>query len=97
MRRLGVAFILLWSLLPLYWALNTSLQTDAQVGAKPAHYVPPSPTLGNYNTLFGGADELNQHNEHSVLRRNVAGEPFPPLHGTGARSVVSARHHSSRR
>jgi multiple sugar transport system permease protein len=58
MRRLGVAFILLWSLIPLYWALNTSLQTDAQVGAKPAHYVPPSPTLGNYNTLFGGADEI---------------------------------------
>jgi multiple sugar transport system permease protein len=58
MRRLGVAFILLWSLIPLYWALNTSLQTDAQVGAKPAHYVPPSPTLRNYHTLLGGADEI---------------------------------------
>jgi multiple sugar transport system permease protein len=57
-RTLGILFIVLWSLVPLYWALNTSLQTDAQVAAKPAHYVPPSPTLGNYRTLLGGADEI---------------------------------------
>jgi len=66
-RRLGVAFILLWSLLPLYWALNTSLQTDAQVGAKPAHYVPPSPTLANYRTLLGGADEIPDAIRQSTL------------------------------
>jgi multiple sugar transport system permease protein len=57
-RRLGVVFILVWSLVPLYWALNTSLQTDAQVGAKPAHYVPPSPSLRNYRALLGGAGEI---------------------------------------
>jgi multiple sugar transport system permease protein len=57
-RRVGVVLILLWSLVPLYWALNTSLQTDAQIGAKPAHYVPPSPTLHNYATLLGGAGEI---------------------------------------
>ncbi|WP_432842834.1 carbohydrate ABC transporter permease [Dactylosporangium sp. CA-092794] len=57
-RRIGVAFILVWSLAPLYWALNTSLQTDAQVSAKPAHYVPPAPTLDNYRALLGGAGEI---------------------------------------
>jgi multiple sugar transport system permease protein len=56
-RRAGVAFILLWSLLPLYWALNTSLQTDAQVGTQPAHYLPPTPTLANYRTLLSGSGE----------------------------------------
>jgi multiple sugar transport system permease protein len=57
-RRVGVLFILLWSLVPLYWALNTSLQTDAQISAKPAHYFPPTPTLRNYDALLSGADEI---------------------------------------
>jgi len=55
---MGVLFILVWSLVPLYWALNTSLQTDAQISAKPAHYVPPTPTLSNYISLLSGNGEL---------------------------------------
>lgn len=54
-RWLGVAFILLWSLIPIYWTINTSLQTEAQAGSRPAHYVPPTPTLRNYATLLGGS------------------------------------------
>jgi len=57
-RRLGIAFILAWSLVPLYWALNTSLQTDAQMSSKPAHYVPPTPTLHNYRTLLQGIGDI---------------------------------------
>jgi multiple sugar transport system permease protein len=57
-RRLGVAFILLWSLIPIYWVLNVSFQTDAQVGTRPAHYVPPSPTLANYKTLLAGSGDI---------------------------------------
>jgi multiple sugar transport system permease protein len=57
-RRLGVLFILVWSLVPLYWALNTSLQTDAQVTSKPAHYFPPTPTLRNYRSLLSGAGDI---------------------------------------
>jgi multiple sugar transport system permease protein len=54
LRWAGVAFILAWSLLPLYWVLNVSFQTDSQVGSRPAHYVPPQPTLLNYRTLLAG-------------------------------------------
>ena len=57
-RRLGIAFILAWSLVPLYWALNTSLQTDAQMSSKPAHYLPPTPTLHNYRTLLQGVGDI---------------------------------------
>jgi len=57
-RPAGVAFILLWSLVPLYWVLNTSLQTNAQIGTKPAHYLPPTPSLANYVTLLSGDGEL---------------------------------------
>jgi multiple sugar transport system permease protein len=57
-RRLGILFILLWSLVPLYWAINTSLQTDAQISSKPAHYVPPTPTLHNYRSLLTGGGDI---------------------------------------
>lgn len=53
-RWIGIAFILLWSLIPIYWTINTSLQTEAQAGSKPAHYVPPAPTIRNYISLLGG-------------------------------------------
>jgi len=57
-RWLGIGFILAWSLLPLYWTLNVSLQTDAQVGTRPAHYLPPDPTLRNYRALLVGAGDV---------------------------------------
>ncbi len=66
-RWIGVAFILIWSLFPLYWALNSSLQTDAQNAAKPSHYLPPSPTLRNYRTLLSGSGDLA-----SSIRRSTA-------------------------
>jgi multiple sugar transport system permease protein len=66
-RRLGVLFILVWSLVPLYWALNTSLQTDAQITAKPAHYLPPTASLHNYLSLLSGNGELPD-----AIRRSTA-------------------------
>jgi multiple sugar transport system permease protein len=66
-RWVGIAFILIWSLFPLYWALNSSLQTDAQNAAKPANYVPPTPTLHNYRTLLSGSGDLA-----SSIRRSTA-------------------------
>jgi multiple sugar transport system permease protein len=59
LRGLGIAFIAIWTLLPLYWVLNMSLQTDAQVAAKPANYLPPTPTLTNYLTLLGGSSDIS--------------------------------------
>ncbi|GHH83387.1 ABC transporter permease [Streptomyces sulfonofaciens] len=58
-RWLGIAFILLWSLVPIYWTINTSLQSEAQAGSKPAHYLPPTPTVRNYSTLLGGSGEVS--------------------------------------
>jgi multiple sugar transport system permease protein len=58
-RPLGIAFILIWTLLPIYWVLNTSLQTDAQASSKPANYLPPTPALTNYFTLLGGSSDIS--------------------------------------
>ena len=66
-RRIGVAFILLWSLVPLYWALNISLQTNAQAASKPANYLPPTPSLDNYTALLLGDTDLAQSVRRSAL------------------------------
>src|SRR4051812_26134446 len=66
-RTLGILFIVLWSLVPLYWALNTSLQTDAQISAKPAHYLPPTPTLRNYHALLSGPGEVRDSIRRSAV------------------------------
>jgi multiple sugar transport system permease protein len=58
LRRVGIFFVLLWTLIPLYWALNISLQTDAQASSKPSNYLPPTPSLGNFATLLGGNSDL---------------------------------------
>jgi multiple sugar transport system permease protein len=52
-RPIGIAVILFWSLAPVYWAINTSLQTDATAQSRPAHYFPPDATLVNFRTLLG--------------------------------------------
>jgi multiple sugar transport system permease protein len=66
-RWFGVAFILLWSLVPIYWTINTSLQTEAQAGSKPAHYVPPAPTLKNYVSLLGDSGEVPNQIRRSTV------------------------------
>lgn len=63
LRVLGICFILAWSLVPIYWAINSSLQTDAEQGSRPTHYVPTPITFGNYRMLLGGGDV-----SHEILR-----------------------------
>jgi multiple sugar transport system permease protein len=59
-RRLGVLFILVWTLIPLYWVLNISLQTDGQLSSRPANYLPPTPDIHNYIALLGGPGEVSE-------------------------------------
>lgn len=66
-RRVGIAFILVWSLVPLYWALNLSLQTDAQAASKPANYLPPTPSLDNFAALLAGETDLAQSVRRSAV------------------------------
>jgi multiple sugar transport system permease protein len=70
-RRLGVSFLLVWSLVPLYWVLNISLQTDAQISAKPANYLPPTPSLSNYLALVSGTGELPDAIRRSMVNITI--------------------------
>jgi multiple sugar transport system permease protein len=66
-RLAGVAFIVLWTLIPVYWAVNISLQTDVQGTAKPSNYLPPTPNVDNYATLLWGGGELADAIRSSML------------------------------
>lgn len=55
-RWVGSAAVLIWSLVPIYWALKTSLETEA--AARAQNYVPLHPTLGNYATLLTRSGDL---------------------------------------
>jgi len=78
-RAVAILVILLWSLFPLYWALNTSLSTLAGADSTPAHYV-PSPLVGtSYRAVFGiGSSaygisaELGRSLLNSVIESGVA-------------------------
>jgi multiple sugar transport system permease protein len=66
-RAIGIAFILVWTLVPLYWTLNSSLQTDAQITSRPSHYVPPTPSLQHYASLLLGSGDVATAIRRSTL------------------------------
>lgn len=72
LRPLAIALILVWSLVPIYWALSSSLQTESQSGFRPAHYLPPTPSLATYRTLLSGPGDIPHSIRQSAL--NIAVE-----------------------
>ena len=70
-RIVGVAFILLWTLIPLYWAVNISLQTDVQAASKPSNYLPPTPSFANYAALLAGDGDLAQSIRQSAVNITI--------------------------
>ena len=55
-RPVGLALVLIWSLVPIYWSLKTSLETEGNARAQ--NYVPLHPTLGNYAALLTRPGDL---------------------------------------
>ncbi len=51
-----IAFVCVWSLFPIYWALNTSLMSNANAQSRPAHFLPFPIYLSNYRSLFSTSD-----------------------------------------
>ncbi len=62
-RRLIIAVIVLWSVFPIYWALNTSLMNSDAASSVPAQYVPYPSTFTNYAHILGiTSDPANASN-----------------------------------
>jgi multiple sugar transport system permease protein len=64
---MGVALILIWSLVPIYWAVKTSLQTEAAARSMPPQYLPTAPTVQNYATLLSGDGDVPGQIRRSAL------------------------------
>jgi multiple sugar transport system permease protein len=45
-------FIIVWTVFPIYWAINVSLMNEIDVLMKPALYVPIRPTIESYWIIF---------------------------------------------
>lgn len=53
LRGTGLLLLLVWSLFPIYWTVNTSLMTQAVAQSVPAHVVPSPLTWENYREVLG--------------------------------------------
>jgi multiple sugar transport system permease protein len=58
LRTLGIVLIIAWSIIPIYWAAKTSVQTERDAHARPAQYVPLHPTLANFRALLSGQGDV---------------------------------------
>jgi multiple sugar transport system permease protein len=78
-RVTAIGVILLWSLFPVYWALNTSLTTLSAADSAPSHYL-PSPLVGtSYQQILGAGSsaygisaELGRSLLNSAIESGVA-------------------------
>jgi multiple sugar transport system permease protein len=52
-RWILVALVVLWSLFPVYWALNTGLMSNLSAMSTPSHWFPSPLNLSNYRQLLG--------------------------------------------
>lgn len=53
LRRIGLLVLLIWSVFPVYWTLNTSLMTNEQAQSSPPHWFPTHFEFSNYSAIFG--------------------------------------------
>ncbi len=66
-RAVGIALLVIWSLVPIYWAAKASLQTENDAHARPAQYFPLNPTLVNFRTLLNPNSSVASGIRRSML------------------------------
>jgi multiple sugar transport system permease protein len=59
-RAFALTLVVVWSLFPVYWALKTSLSTNAAAQSNPAQLIVTHPIFASYQALFGAGPESNQ-------------------------------------
>src|SRR5919197_3026061 len=50
--NMALALMLLWTAIPFYWMVATSLKHDKEIYGYEATLIPQKPTLNNYATVF---------------------------------------------
>ena len=67
LRTVGLVLVILWSIVPIYWATKSSLQTESAARSRPTQYVPLHPTLDNFRTLLTGQGSVAEGIRRSLL------------------------------
>ena len=67
LRTVGLVLVILWSIVPIYWATKSSLQTESAARSRPTQYVPLHPTLANFRALLVGQGSVATGIRHSLL------------------------------
>jgi multiple sugar transport system permease protein len=63
----ALVLVVLWSIVPIYWAAKSSLQTESAARARPAQYVPLHPTLDNFRALLTAHSDVAAGIRQSLL------------------------------
>ena len=78
-----IAVMLLWSIFPIYWAVNTSFMTNGAARSTPARWVPAPGTFSNYAHALGSGPMSSQ------VLRSLANSTVEAL-GTTIATVIIA-------
>ena len=66
------ALLVLYVAGPVAWLVSSSLQSEAEITAVPPNWLPPAPTLANFDAIFTSGAEVVTY---ETRRR---GDPAPP-------------------
>jgi len=66
-RVIGIVLAVIWSVVPIYWAVKTSLQTEADARSTDTQYLPLRPTLANYARLLTDDGDVPAQIRRSTL------------------------------
>ncbi len=66
-RVVGIVLAVLWSIVPIYWAVKTSLQTEADARSTDTQYLPLRPTWANYARLLTDDGDVPAQIRRSTL------------------------------
>jgi len=85
---IGVAVVLvaIWILFPIVWMVNLSLQTEPQITTVPPYYVPPTPTLRNYEFVLNAEQAIRERLKYF----GIAGEFLPAVAAQYPRGIVNS-------
>jgi len=85
---IGVAVVLvaIWILFPIVWMVNLSLQTEPQITTVPPYYLPPTPTLRNYDFVLNAERAIQERLKYF----GIAGEFLPAVAAQYPRGIVNS-------
>ena len=85
-RWVTILLVSIWSLFPVYWALNTSLMSNSEAQARPAEFFPNPFDVANYQTIFS---QNSQYGIWDGFRQSMINTTLECIVATLATIIIS--------